>query len=363
MSGDSSIQRVLVEGVTKVFDHDPVLDDVNLSVARGEFVTLLGASGCGKTTLLRIIAGFEHPDTGRVCISGRDVTEVQPHNRPVNLVFQRAALFPHLNVRENIEFGLRLKRVRRAEIDARVAEALALVRMEGFGDRRSNTLSGGQEQRIALARALVNQPEVLLLDEPLSALDRQIRRELQRELKRIHRELGGTFIFVTHDQEEAMVLSDRIVLVQDGRIRQEGNPVDIYRRPQSVDAARFVGSANVLPTEVETVAGEVVNLRGDGFAAAVAAADGLVAGARASLIVRSETISLTPVTSDGVALDVNTVYGIVVVREFVGHFVNYEVARGSLRLTVSAPSNMELLEEGQEVMATWPFESALAFPA
>jgi ABC-type Fe3+/spermidine/putrescine transport system ATPase subunit len=241
---------VRLEGISHRFGSETVLSDVTLDIAPSELLTLLGPSGCGKTTLLRIVAGFERPSEGRVLIDGRDVTSLPPNKRPTNLVFQRPTLFPHLDVFANVAFGLRVAGASRLEQRERVAEALALVRLEGYQKRRSHELSGGQMQRIALARALVNQPAVLLLDEPLSALDLKIRLEMEVELRRVHRETGATFVYVTHDQREAMALSDRLVVIEEGRVDQIGTPTEVYRRPASVFAAQFVGNANVLPVEV-----------------------------------------------------------------------------------------------------------------
>jgi spermidine/putrescine ABC transporter ATP-binding subunit len=226
------------------------LDHVELDIRRGEFVALLGPSGCGKTTLLRILGGLETPSTGQVFIDGHDMTNVPPERRSVNMVFQSPALFPHRNVYENIAFGPRMAGTTADEIVPRVREMLALVRLEGYEQRRVTQLSGGQAQRIALARALINRPKVLLLDEPLSALDLKLRRAMQIELKQIHRLLGTTFIYVTHDQEEAIVMADRIVIMNKGRIVQDGPPDVIYRRPASVFAADFIGESNLLPATV-----------------------------------------------------------------------------------------------------------------
>jgi ABC-type Fe3+/spermidine/putrescine transport system ATPase subunit len=221
-----------------------------LDIEAGELVTLLGPSGCGKTTLLRVIAGFVSPTEGRVVLDGRDITRLPPHKRPVNMVFQRSTLFPHLDVFENVAFGLRIAGTPKDEVADRVRESLALVRLGGFERRRSHELSGGQMQRVALSRALVNKPKVLLLDEPLSALDLKIRLEMEALLRRVHRETEATFVYVTHDQREALALSDRLVVLNDGRIEQIGTPDEIYRTPASPFAARFVGDANVIPVEV-----------------------------------------------------------------------------------------------------------------
>ena len=242
--------RVQIDGVGHRFGDVHALRDVSLEIAPGELLTLLGPSGCGKTTLLRIIAGFEAPTSGRVLIDGSDVTGLPANRRPTNMVFQRATLFPHLDVAGNVAFGLEVAKVARAEQRRRVGEALELVRLSGYEKRRSHELSGGQLQRVALARALVNRPAVLLLDEPLSALDLKIRLEMEVELRRVHRETGATFVYVTHDQREAMALSDRLVVMNAGRVEQVGEPTEVYRCPASVFAARFVGDANVLPAEV-----------------------------------------------------------------------------------------------------------------
>jgi spermidine/putrescine ABC transporter ATP-binding subunit len=242
--------RVRLEGISHRFGSETVLQDVNLDIAPDELLTLLGPSGCGKTTLLRIIAGFERPSEGRVLLDGEDITALPPNRRPTNLVFQRPTLFPHLDVFANVAFGLQVAGVGRAEQRKRVADALALVRLEGYERRRSHELSGGQMQRIALARALVNRPALLLLDEPLSALDLKIRLEMEVELRRVHRETGATFVYVTHDQREAMALSDRLVVIDKGRVEQVGTPTEVYSHPASVFTAQFVGNANVLPVEV-----------------------------------------------------------------------------------------------------------------
>ena len=252
---------VEVRAVTKRFGTTIAVDDVSLTVKSGEFITLLGPSGCGKTTLLRLIAGFETPDSGAVLIGGDDVTQRPPYRRNVNQVFQSYALFPHLSVRENIAFGLKMQKKSRQEIDARVAEAVALVSMGGMEDRRPHQLSGGQRQRVALARALAPRPAVLLLDEPLSALDAQLRHAMQLELKRLQRQLGTTFIFVTHDQEEALTMSDRIALIHRGRIEQLGEVHEIYHRPRTAFAAEFIGQANLLPAEKIAADGEGVLVR------------------------------------------------------------------------------------------------------
>ena len=232
--------------LSKSFGEKQVLDDVSLFVKKGEFVTILGPSGCGKTTLLRILAGFGTTDEGEIKIAGEDITKVPPHERPVNTVFQRYALFPHLNVYDNIAFGLKLKKVKEDEIEARVRKALKMVGMTDYEWRDVNSLSGGQQQRVAIARAIINRPQVLLLDEPLAALDLKMRKDMQMELKDMHKTLGITFVYVTHDQEEALTLSDTIVVMSEGRVQQIGTPTDIYNEPANSFVADFIGESNIL---------------------------------------------------------------------------------------------------------------------
>jgi putative spermidine/putrescine transport system ATP-binding protein len=237
---------VRVVGLRKRYGDVTAVDGVDLEIRRGEFFTMLGPSGSGKTTTLRVIAGFERADEGTVELGGKDVSRLPPYARDVNTVFQDYALFPHMTVQENVEYGLRVKKVPRGERRRRAAEALALVRLEAFGGRKPSQLSGGQRQRVALARALVNRPQALLLDEPLGALDLKLRQELQVELKRIQQELGITFVYVTHDQEEALTMSDRLAVFNDGRIEQVGAPAEVYEHPASEFIAGFVGVSNVL---------------------------------------------------------------------------------------------------------------------
>ena len=232
--------------ISKSFGEKCILDDISFYVKKGEFITLLGPSGCGKTTLLRLLGGFGNPDKGEILINGENITDIPAHQRPVNTVFQRYALFPHLDVYENIAFGLKLQKVPTDEIDKRVRKVLKMVSMTDYEDRDVESLSGGQQQRVAIARAIVNQPKVLLLDEPLAALDLKMRKDMQIELKEMHRKLGITFIYVTHDQEEALTLSDTIVVMNEGKIQQIGTPTDIYNEPQNSFVADFIGESNIL---------------------------------------------------------------------------------------------------------------------
>lgn len=283
---------------------EDVLDDICLTVARGEFVTLLGSSGCGKTTTLRIIAGLEQTDSGSVWINGQDVTKLPPDKRDVNTVFQNYALFPHMNVAENIGYGLKLRKVPRGEIKKKVAQMLELVQLEGYERRKPSELSGGQKQRVAIARALVNNPKVLLLDEPLGALDLQLRRAMQIELKHLQKKLGITFIYITHDQEEAINMSDRIAVMRDGRIEQIGTPDEIYNHPKTSYVATFVGNANILHGVAESIQGEnaIVKIGNDRVIVKLEtsqqdtgdtrAKQYLAAGEKVTLAVRSENILL-----------------------------------------------------------------------
>ena len=235
-----------IKNISKSFGDKCILDDVSINVKKGEFVTILGPSGCGKTTLLRLLAGFGTADKGHICINGEDITNTPPHQRPVNTVFQRYALFPHLDVYENIAFGLKLQKVPADEIDKIVLRVLKMVSMTDYEDRDVESLSGGQQQRVAIARAIANQPKVLLLDEPLAALDLKMRKDMQIELKEMHKKLGITFVYVTHDQEEALTLSDTIIVMNEGKIQQIGTPTDIYNEPQNSFVADFIGESNIL---------------------------------------------------------------------------------------------------------------------
>ena len=290
---------------------EAVLDNISLEISKGEFITLLGSSGCGKTTTLRIIAGLEQPDAGSVWLDGREVTGLEPNQRDVNTVFQNYALFPHMNVAENIGYGLKLKKVPKSEIRKKVSRMLELVQLEGYEKRKPSELSGGQKQRVAIARALVNNPKVLLLDEPLGALDLQLRRAMQIELKHLQKKLGITFIYITHDQEEAINMSDRIAVMRDGRIEQIGTPDEIYNHPKTSYVATFVGNANILHGVAESIQGQnaIVKIGNDKVIVKLEASQQdtkdtgakqhLTAGENVTLAVRSENVLLQEAAAIG----------------------------------------------------------------
>ncbi|MBQ3370870.1 MAG: ABC transporter ATP-binding protein [Mogibacterium sp.] len=269
-----------------------VLNGIDLSVDENEFVTLLGPSGCGKTTTLRIIAGFEKPDEGRVYFEGKDITDMPANQRPVNTVFQNYALFPHMTVGENIAFSLRVKNRPEAEIKEKVANALKLVNLSGFENRRIDQLSGGQQQRIAMARAIVNEPRVLLLDEPLGALDLKLRQEMEYELVRLKKELGITFIYITHDQEEALTMSDKVVVMNEGYIQQEGTPQEIYDEPVNAFVADFIGDSNIVSGQM--VAEKVVNIDGIDYPCIDGREEGFPPGRKVDVVIRPEDIDIVP---------------------------------------------------------------------
>src|SRR6266849_917489 len=284
---------IRIEGVSKRYGATLAVDKVSLSIKRGEFFSLLGPSGCGKTTLLRMIGGFTLPDEGSIRLDGDDVTELPPNKRPTNMVFQSYAIFPHLNVRDNIAYGLRSEGVAPAERDARVAAALAMIKLEHYGERRAHQLSGGERQRVALARALVKRPKVLLLDEPLGALDKRLREAMQIELRQIQREVGISFIFVTHDQEEALSMSDRIAVMEAGRVLQVADPKTLYEQPNSRAVADFVGTANFFPGQVVAVMGDSVTVETALGRMDIRRRANLAAGARVTIAIRPENLILS----------------------------------------------------------------------
>ena len=350
---------VSVRRLTKQFDETLALDAVDLEVTRGEFFSLLGPSGCGKTTLLRIIGGFEEPTAGDVLIAGRDVAGDPPYRRRTNMIFQHLALFPHMSVAENVAFGLEMKKLDQRTIEAKVGSMLGLVRLQGFENRRIDELSGGQKQRVAIARALVNNPEVLLLDEPLGALDLQLRLQMHDELKRIHREIGSTFILVTHDQGEAIALSDRIGVMEKGRIVQLGMPREIYERPQSRFVAQFVGQANMMEGRVENC-----DERGnctvtvDGLRLFGCSSTAVGAGTQILAVLRYERIGLLPQdTPVGFP-------GVVVKTHYLGSTSRIVVQLdGGPLLTSEVISNEAngAIAEGARVRAHWTLDDLIVF--
>ncbi len=316
---------VQLQNLCKNFGDVVAVDNVNLGIQEGEFITLLGPSGCGKTSTLRMIAGLEMPTSGAVCLEGNDVTFTAAEKRPVNMVFQAYALFPHMTIAENIAFGPMIKKWPKDEIAKGVEKMLAVVRLEGFGARKPDQLSGGQAQRVALARALINRPRVLLLDEPLGALDLKLRKAMQLELRGIQQRLGMTFVYVTHDQEEAMVMSDRIVLMNQGRIVQVGSPTEIYNRPQSEFASRFIGEANLLDGAVGAVQEDHIEVDANGLTLWIPAQSGFTTGQKAVVSIRPERISLFVAKEKIPATWKNVFPGTVVNTIFMGPLGRYQI--------------------------------------
>ena len=330
-----------LRNISKSFGEGDVLSGISLDVRRGEFVTLLGASGCGKTTTLRIISGLETPDTGEVILNGQDMTQLPPESRPVNTVFQSYALFPHMNVEKNVAYGLRVRGADKKTIEARVTQMLELVQMESYRKRMPAQLSGGQRQRIAIARALAPQPQLLLLDEPLGALDLQLRRQMQLELKRLQKKLGVTFIYITHDQEEAVSMSDRIAIMRGGRFEQIGTPEEIYDAPQTRSVAQFIGRSTILDGTVERVDGGVAVVRNaNGCFAVDAGRASLRAGEKLELCVRTERMRASREPVAGFDLP--------------GTVRETRYAGGSVLTYVVLADGMEVVASGEERMADAP---------
>jgi spermidine/putrescine transport system ATP-binding protein len=351
---DGSV-AIALEGVNKRFGAHEAVRDVTIAIGDGEFFSLLGPSGCGKTTTLRMIAGFEVPDEGRIVLQGKDVTSVPANRRPLNMVFQQYALFPHMSIYENVAFGLKVKRVPRAEHRDRVLEMLRIVALEGFEARRPRQLSGGQQQRVALARALVNRPAALLLDEPLGALDVKLRKHMQLELKRIQHELGTTFVYVTHDQEEALAMSDRIAVMNAGRVEQVGGPREIYEHPQTPFVADFIGSLNAIEfTAAEIVGGYAVMRLDEGDRVVVPVAAGARTGDSFRVAVRPERVQVEQVgaaTSDGGSRLKGTIAEVV----YLGMYTQLHVDTRAGRVVSHRLAN-ELLapfEPGTAVVLSW----------
>jgi len=346
--------QVVLQGLRKSFGDVAAVRDVSLEIRSGEFLTLLGPSGCGKTTLLRMIAGFESPDAGQVLISGRDVTALPAHQRPVNTVFQQYALFPHRTVAGNVAFGLEMQRLGKAQIAERVEKALEMVRLGGLGDRRPSQLSGGQQQRVALARAVVLEPEVLLLDEPMAALDLKLRQEMRVEVKNLQERLGITFVFVTHDQEEALVMSDRIAVMNRGRIEQVGAPEALYGRPRTRFVADFLAVRNLLQATVVSISSGRAALRTPGGLAFEASDDGgYRAGAVVWVGVRPERMRL-----DGA--DGNLLEGTLEDEIYLGDRTDWRVRVGEETVTVAESAAVaRARRRGEPVTVSFPPDAVL----
>jgi spermidine/putrescine transport system ATP-binding protein len=360
MSHDGGV-AISLEGVVKRFGSVLAVEETTLDIRDGEFFSLLGPSGCGKTTTLRMIAGFEVPDEGRVLLRGTDVTTAPPNQRNVNTVFQHYALFPHMSVVDNVVFGLELKKIPRGERRDRVAEMLKVVQLEGMERRKPSQLSGGQQQRVALARALINRPAALLLDEPLGALDVKLRKQMQLELKRIQSELGTTFVYVTHDQEEALTMSDRIGVMNGGVVEQVGDPREIYEYPKTPFVADFIGSLNALDFRVDEVAdGLAVMKLGEGERLVVPVAAGTQPGAQLRVAVRPERVRIEPVNgraSEGGSRVVGTIAELV----YLGGLTHFHVDVNGAGRVVSHRMDDEVaasLHPGGHVVLSWPAEHA-----
>jgi spermidine/putrescine transport system ATP-binding protein len=351
----------------KVFGEVAAVDGLDLEIRAGEFFSLLGPSGCGKTTTLRMIGGFELPTAGRIELGGVDITREPPEKRPVNMVFQSYALFPHLSVFENVAFGLRRRKVPQPEVTQRVGDALDLVRLAGFDKRKPDQLSGGQQQRVALARALVNRPQVLLLDEPLGALDLKLRRQLQVELKRVQLEVGITFIYVTHDQEEALALSDRIAIMDHGRVEQLGTPEELYDAPRTLFVAGFIGTSNLLSGEVESVDGGTALVRLDGGEAVLAAAGTATAGEKVDVAIRPEAIRLEAIdrtaAHPSAPTGTTTLDAEVLQSAYLGVSISNQVRTTSgVTLAVVVPRSHERPGIGDAVRVSWRATDAMVLP-
>ena len=356
---DPTSPEIQLLNLEKHFRDMRAVDGVSLDVLGGEFFSLLGPSGCGKTTTLRMIGGFELPTGGRIVLRGRDVTTDPPDKRPVNMVFQNYALFPHLDVGDNIAFGLRRRNVPSAEVTRRVGEALDLVHLAGYQKRKPNQLSGGQQQRVALARALVNRPNVLLLDEPLGALDLKLRKQLQVELKRVQVEVGITFVYVTHDQEEALTMSDRIAIMNQGKVEQLGTPEELYERPSTRFVADFIGTTNLLEGTVDGVDGDVAVIALSSGERICAAGTGLHAGRAVELSVRPEAIDVRHANGRA-ADDPSALGGRVEQVAYLGGTVRYIVrTTGGLSVSAVAPKTADRHAVGSAVDLVWPAREAL----
>ncbi len=359
MAAEGSV-AIALEGVSKGFGGAQAVQDLTIAIGEGEFFSLLGPSGCGKTTTLRMIAGFEVPDEGRIVLQGRDVTSVSANRRKVNMVFQQYALFPHMSIYDNVAFGLKVKRVPRSEHAERVNEMLRVVELEGLERRRIRQLSGGQQQRVALARALVNKPAALLLDEPLGALDVKLRKQMQLELKRIQAELGTTFVYVTHDQEEALGMSDRIAVMNGGRVEQIGSPREIYEHPETAFVADFIGSLNALDLLIDELVGAYAVMRfGEDERVVVSVGSDYRAGDAVRVAVRPERVQIgsigSPVPDGGSRLK-----GAIAEIVYLGMYTQFHVDTRAGRVVCHrlADESLAPLGPGSRVALSWEPEQA-----
>lgn len=364
-AGDPTAPVIEIDHVVKRFGDFVAVDDADFAIRQGEFFSLLGPSGCGKTTTLRMIAGFEQPTSGAVRLDGVDVSKVPPNKRDVNTVFQQYALFPHMNVFDNVAFGPQSKKVDKATIKRRVTEMLEVVRLTDFASRRPAQLSGGQQQRVALARALVNLPKALLLDEPLGALDLKLRHAMQFELKRIQREVGITFVYVTHDQEEALTMSDRIAVMSEGRVEQIGTPTEIYDNPASVFVAGFIGQANLWPATVTEHSGAnaVVTALGGSTFVGGCHDDAVRAGTQVTLMVRPERIAISVAAPTDTS--VQSVQATVTDLTFQGPTVRLALRAADdspIIANVDPDADLPLLRPGDAVWASWAATAACVLP-
>ena len=349
-----------LRGITKRFGELTAVDSIDLDIHEGEFFTLLGPSGCGKTTTLRMIAGFEEPNEGQILVAGDDVAGLPAHKRPTNTVFQSYALFPHLTVRENVAYGLKRKRVDKSEMTERVDAELERVGLANEANRKPNQLSGGQQQRVALARAVVNLPKVLLLDEPLGALDLKLRKGLQLELKRIQQEIGITFVYVTHDQEEALTMSDRIAVMNRGIVEQVAVPVEVYERPETTFVAGFIGVSNLMPGVVRSLSGDRAEVALEAGVTVSAGANGLATGERCHAVVRPEKLDVQPKgQASAISGAAQSVDGVVVSSVYLGTATQLvvELSDGA-RMTVLCPNTDESERQslpggGADVTLSW----------
>jgi len=350
---------IAIDRVTKRFGTQvTAVDNVSIDIRQGEFFSLLGASGCGKTTLLRLLAGFEQPSEGEIYLDGQPMSGVPAHRRPTNMVFQSYAIFPHLNVLGNLAYGLRREKMPRDQLRNRVDEALALVKLEGYGERKGNELSGGQRQRVALARALIMRPKVLLLDEPLSALDKKLRENMQLELRQLQQSVGITFIFVTHDQEEALTMSDRVAVMSGGKVLQIASPTELYEKPTSIEVAGFIGQMNFLPAQIADQAGEEIKLEVDGVGPAVAVNGGhsWTSGKDITLALRPERLLI----GDAASSAPNRLTARVQAIAYLGDRQHIHLRAPGLEeeLLATAPSHVAV-DENAEVAVGWTSDAGV----